>query len=208
MAPAYPAETPLVEIASRTYYYAPDQRQLRRFDGFGTDLPVIDNVVAVAFEHFADPAPPLLYMDPDHPETINTSYGPPPPHTVGEDAGFWPPGENCVFVRDGDSFRPRLEWLGPPESGLVPLTSSMLTDGPWCPGAGAPNRFDADLLRVRRVRVRLRLQAGDPSLRGQVASTTERAWFRVAGTARDPYRLVPDLEVQFDVAPRNLNLAR
>jgi hypothetical protein len=113
-----------------------------------------------------------------------------------------------VFVRDGDSFRPRLEWLGPPESGLVPLTSSMLTDGPWCPGAGAPNRFDADLLRVRRVRVRLRLQAGDPSLRGQVASTTERAWFRVAGTARDPYRLVPDLEVQFDVAPRNLNLAR
>ena len=33
------------------------------------------------------------------------------------------------------------------------LTAGQLTDGPWCPNATSTNRFDADLLRIRKVRV-------------------------------------------------------
>ena len=63
--------------------------------------------------------------------------------------------------------------------GLVPIAATELTDGPWRPDAGDPNRYDADLLRIRRITVHLRLRAA---------------------TAVNQ----PDLEASFDVAPRNL----
>ena len=66
-----------------------------------------------------------------------------------------------------------IEYAG--EAGEIPL--SELTDGPWLPHAGDADRFDADLLRVRRVRVHLTASGG---------------------RARD----VP---LTFDVAPRNLD---
>jgi hypothetical protein len=88
-------------------------------------------------------------------------------------------------------------------NGPVLLSSSMLLDGPWCPDETRVNRFDADLLRVRRVSVTLRVQAAAASLRGPAGSL-----FRRAGTASSAARYVPDLEVHFDVAPRNLNLER
>ena len=49
---------------------------------------------------------------------------------------------------------------------LVRLTAADLTDGPWCPDAVNPNRFDADLLRLRTVAITLRVEATDPALRG------------------------------------------
>ena len=64
------------------------------------------------------------------------------------------------------------------------------------------NQFDADLLRVRKVRVTLRVQAAPASLRG-----TNRL-FKKPGTARGGERYVPDYSVAFDMSPRNLNLAR
>jgi hypothetical protein len=79
----------------------------------------------------------------------------------------------------------------------------MLTDGPWCPDGLAPNRFDADLFRVRKIRVTVRVQSALASLRGPAGTL-----FLKGGTARTGYRYVPDLEVQFDVTPRNLNLDR
>jgi type II secretory pathway pseudopilin PulG len=63
------------------------------------------------------------------------------------------------------------------------LTSAALTDGPFC--GTAPNRFDADLLRIRRIRVAL----------------------RVASSAAAPRRATSS-ELSFDVAPRNLNASR
>jgi hypothetical protein len=81
------------------------------------------------------------------------------------------------------------------------MTPALLTDGPWCPDATARNRFDADLLRIRRVRFSLRVQTALESLRGPAS-----VLFTRGGLARTASRYVPDLEIQLDVSPRNLNL--
>ena len=86
---------------------------------------------------------------------------------------------------------------------LVPLTASTLTDGPWCPDAVNPNRYDADLFRVRRITVTLRIESAAASLRGPAGPLFARA-----GTSTGAHNLVPDQEIRFDVAPRNLNLGR
>ena len=65
-----------------------------------------------------------------------------------------------------------------------PLAVGSLSDGPWVPHAASPNRFDADLLAVRKVRVTLRVQPSRLLL----------------GAPR-----IHD-DVVIEVAPRNLNL--
>jgi hypothetical protein len=111
-------------------------------------------------------------------------------------------GESCTFRVENGQHVPRLAPLGP-GIGQVELTQAMLEDGPWCPGAAGVNRFDADILRVRRVRVRLRVQAALATLRGPAG-----ALFMKGGTAHAGDRMVPDQEIQFDVTPRNMNLGR
>ena len=65
------------------------------------------------------------------------------------------------------------------------------------------NRFDADLLRIRKVRVTLRVQVGLKSLRGPTGPL-----FLRGGTARGGERYIPDQEISFEVTPRNLNFGR
>ncbi len=95
--------------SSRTYYLRKEDATLMQYDGDRTDLPVVDHVVKLAFEH-----------------------------------------------------------------------------------AGYP--------RTRRVRVTLRVEAAAASLRGPSGPLFTRA-----GTSTTPERYVPDREVQFDIAPRNLD---
>jgi hypothetical protein len=85
----------------------------------------------------------------------------------------------------------------------VKLTEEQLKDGPWCPDSAAPGRYDADLLRIRKVRVTLRVQAASPSLRGPTGTLFTRG-----GTSRGSERFIPDHEIKFDVLARNLNLGR
>ena len=86
---------------------------------------------------------------------------------------------------------------------LVKLAAAQLTDGPWCPDDGAADRWDADLIRIRRVAVTLRVEAAVASLRGPAS-----ALFTHGGTSRGGHAWVPDIEVRFDISPRNLNLSR
>ena len=65
----------------------------------------------------------------------------------------------------------------------IRLAEGEFVDGPWFPDDEDRNRFDMDVLRIRRVRVTLRVQAPPGILR----------------------RLLPDREITFDVSPRNLN---
>jgi hypothetical protein len=136
----------------RTYYFDSANRQLRFSDGDMTDQPVIDGIARMSFEYFGNPAPPR---------------SPKPPLGVA----------NCLYDAAGapDS---GLGTLPAGSDGLAALPLPLFGDGPWC-GVG-DTRFDADLLRVRRVRVTL-----------------------AAGIANRPPG-VRDPAITFDVSPRNL----
>jgi prepilin-type N-terminal cleavage/methylation domain-containing protein len=146
------------ELVQRTYYVdASGLGPPRLMRGDGRSaFPVVDGVRALSFRYFADPDP--------------SSVSP-----AGAGDG------TCVYGA-GSPPAPLLSPLG--GISLAELTAAELTDGPYC--GIAPNRFDADLLRIRRVRVSLRVDpppdsAGRPS---------------------------PAMELSFDVSPRNLNTWR
>jgi hypothetical protein len=133
-----------------------------------------------------------------------TTYGPRPP-ALGTQTSTYPAGENCAFLVDGGTgtHAGRLPDLSPGQQGLIPLTKQMLTDGPWCPDNAFAMRFDADLLRIRKVAVRLRVQVASSDLRGPAG-----VLFRRGGTSPGGNRMVPDQEIQFEITPRNFNLGR
>jgi prepilin-type N-terminal cleavage/methylation domain-containing protein len=103
---------------------------------------------------------------------------------------------SCVYDA-GPPPVPLLDDLG--GGGLRPLSLSQLTDGPVCgTGTGA---FDGDLLRIRLVRATLRLQAAADDVRGS------GVLFARPGRSSSGDSYVPDYEITFDVAPRNMTPA-
>jgi type II secretory pathway pseudopilin PulG len=204
----YAANSALTQVYAVTYYLKADDAtktyQLMYFDGWNVDLPVVDNVVDLRFQYFGDPNPARLTGKPLTKKPGPwTTYGPPPPQ-LGVVRGNWPAGENCTFQLGADGMHEaRLATLGGGGLGQVELTAQELTDGPWCPDADKANRFDADLLRVRRVRVTIRVQAALEQMRGPMGPL-----FMKGGTALAANKIIPDQEIAFDVAPRNLNLGR
>jgi hypothetical protein len=176
-----------------------DQQQLVRYDGDGGgDVPMVDHVVGLSFRYFGNPLPPAAVKPPDAPQGPWATYGPRPPLAT-EQPTLYAAGENCVFQLDAVAGPvPRLPVLG--AGALVELPVAQLSDGPWCPDAVDPNRFDADLLRVRRVAATVRVEASSASLRGAAGPLFSRA-----GLARRADRSVADVELSFDVAPVSLD---
>ena len=164
----------VTQIVSNTYYLNTTTNQLMRYNGGDQDVPIVDNVVGVKFEYFGDPNPPLA---------------PKPP--AGE--------ANCLYDAAGNYNN--LPTLAADEGSLAPLPGAILKDGPMC--GGGTNQFDADLLRVRKVRVTLRVQAANPAMRG-----SDTSLFLKPGQAKGGDRYIPDYRLAFDITPRNLNLAR
>jgi prepilin-type N-terminal cleavage/methylation domain-containing protein len=196
----------ITQVVSHIYYLREDPAagrfQLMHYNGYDRDEPLVDDVVGLQFVYYGDPQPPFLLSMTKRP---HTTYGPKPPPLGFDNPGDpWTAGENCLFRIDGGSGQPvsRIPALAA-GTGLVEITQAMLQDGPWCPGPAAPNRFDADMLRVRRVGVRLRVQVASADLRGPAGLL-----FSKAGTSKDAKRLVPDQEIRFEVTPRNMNLGR
>jgi hypothetical protein len=194
----------LAHAAVHTFEWAKDATTgvplLSHYDGFATARPAVDHVVAVAFDYFGEAGPPQLRpgVDLAAPRGPWTTYGPaPPPVDVDDPDTAWPAGENCVFEVAEGAHRSRLPPLGGTGE-LVPLSAAQLSDGPWCPDPAAVRRFDADLLRIRRVRVRLRVEAASDALRGGAGSLFVRP-----GSAARAATLIPDQEVVMDVVPRN-----
>lgn len=106
---------------------------------------------------------------------------------------------NCLYDKLGN-------YIGPPalpatDGSLAVLKPEDLSNGPYC-GSGS-NEYDVDLLRIRKIRVTLRVQTGQEGLR-----STDTALFMRPGRAGPSDRVLPDYRVSFEVAPRNLNLAR
>jgi hypothetical protein len=214
---AYPAGSFITQVVSHTYYLednGSDTFRLRHYDGYQTDLPLVDNVVDFRVEFFGDPSPPQVLKPATDSVGPWTTYGPRPPALGIDNAkDIWAPGENCIFQVDGATglqvARPEMATLGAANGPPVLMPASMLTDGPWCPadvntsGDAMPNKYDADMLRVRQVRITLRVQVANAVLRGPAGT-----FFRHGGSSRGGERFVPDQEIRFDIAPRNLNLGR
>ena len=171
----YDAGSTITQVVSNTYYRNAATNQLMRYDGGISDLPIVDNVVDLQFEYFGDPVSPTK----------------PDPGPAG--------GANCLY--DAMHNLIALPTLPADEGSLSILKAGGLIDGPWC-GEG-DSQFDADLLRVRKVRVTLRMQVSQASLRG-----SNPALFMNPARTNDSATLVPDYFVRFDVSPRNLNLIR
>ena len=201
---AYGPGAQVAQVAQRTYYYSALTKQLMFYDGDQRDEAAVDNVVDLAFEYYGDPRPPVLINPVTNPKGPWTSYGPKPP-PLGTQTTSWPAGENCAFLVDpvSGTHTGRLPDLAPGAAGLVLLTEALLTDGPWCPDATFPTRYDADLLRIRKIGVRMRVQVESVELRG-----TSTALFRNPGTSTGGNRIVPDQEIRFEITPRNFNLGR
>jgi hypothetical protein len=143
--------------------------QLRLWGPGGVGQPLLDEVVGFSVDYLADPAPPVL---------------PRPPPGVA----------SCLADGAGALLLPGLtaDW-----GSLHRLTASELGDGPVC-GSGL-NRFDADLLRLRALRVTLRVQAASPGVRGP-----DLMLFARPGPVLDRWRTVPDETLTLQVSPVNL----
>jgi hypothetical protein len=79
------------------------------------------------------------------------------------------------------------------------LSPEQLTDGPWCPDDVAPNRYDADVLRIRAIVVSVRLESALDALRGPAS-----VLFTRGGTARAGDHYLPDIELQTRITLPNL----
>jgi hypothetical protein len=171
---AFRQGAPVAIATSRTYYLDTASRQLRYSDGDLTDVALAGYVAALQFEFFGDPLPPSAPQPP-----IGTA--------------------NCLFDAVGVPIG-GLAVLTPSGGSLAPLPLALFTDGPWC-GAGH-RRYDADLLRIRRVRVTIRVETPTPVLRASGPANAS------PGISRSALLTVPDMQMRFDVAPRNLEAVR
>ena len=165
----------VTQIQSYTYYLNKTTNQLMRYDGDSTDIAIADNIVGLEFKYFGDPLPPTK------PKPLDLNVA------------------NCLYDVGG-VLKP-LGILPNSDGSMAELPPAILTDGPYC-GNGS-NEYDADLLRIRKVRVVLRVQAASEAFR-----STDSGLFIKPGKATGSDRLIPDYRVAFEVAPRNLNLAR
>ncbi len=125
---SYGASADVSEVVQHSYYLdRSNPASVRLMRGSGRSaFPLVDGIDDLRFTYFADPDPMSV-------------------SAVGASSG------TCVYAA-GSPPRPLLAVLG--GQSLAELPASALTDGPFC--GIAPNRFDADLLRVRRVRVAIR----------------------------------------------------
>jgi hypothetical protein len=164
----YPIGSRVVGIVQRVYYLDRPGKRLMLYDGGRSDLPLVDHVVDLRFAYYVDPA----------------AAGVRPP----------PPGRSSCAYAPGTPPIPLLDEL----AGIAPalLPPSRLTDGPAC--GRPPHRFDADLLRVRRVGVTIRLETESAQLRGSGPA------FFTPGTSSGGNKYVPDMQLTFEVAPRNM----
>jgi prepilin-type N-terminal cleavage/methylation domain-containing protein len=173
---AYDAGASILQVESHTYYLDSANQKLMHYDGgLNAPQPIVDNVVGLRFDYFGDPDPPTQ-----------------PKPAMGT--------SNCLYDADG-GYVGGMATLATGGGSLAPMPISMFTDGPWC--GGGSNLFDADLYRVRKVRITLRVQTPNVLFRG-----LDTTLFQNPGTAKSGQKYIPDLVTSLEVSPRNLNLSR
>jgi hypothetical protein len=174
MPPSFETGAAVVPVNLATYYLDAANHQLRVYDGHLSDAPVADDVVAMAVDYFGEPSPPV------HPRPA-------------------PGVSNCLFDAEGAPVS-GLPSIPAADGSLAPLPLDIFRDGPWC-GEGDWT-FDADLMRIRGIRVTIRVQASLDQLRLMGAD------YMLGGSGSSPVTAVADLSLGGFVVPPNLNAGR
>lgn len=189
---AWPAGAVVAAIVPHTYERRADAAtglfQLVRARAAGPATPVVDFVTRFDVEWWSPPSVPRVRAAPDGTDDHASAGALPPPPGVVADAA-WPAGENCAFFRD------RVDqpvWRGARFGGATPVPLGAFGDGPWCPSAAAPTRWDLDLAPIGEVRVVLGVAVASTLLRPPVGLGLAR------GIVARP---VPDLVLQTTVRP-------
>ena len=86
--------------------------------------------------------------------------------------------------------------MNPVREGLAPLDPIDLADGPWCPYDGWSDAYDADLFRLSRVDLRLRVEVQSAEFRGPAG----RLFTRGGTASRNAPRWVLDRTLETSVA--------
>jgi len=180
-------------VVAHAYALRPDPAtglaQLVRRLGAGPANPVVDFVTRFDVEWHGAGGTPFVRVAPDGTlEDATAGPRPPPSGTIADPQ--WPAGENCAYARDGAGAP---VWRG----SAAPVALASLGDGPWCPSAAAPSRWDVDLAQVARVRVTFAVAVASARLRPPASV--------LLGDRRSGARLVPDLTVVMDLVPGRRN---
>jgi hypothetical protein len=117
----------------------------------------------------------------------------PPAPAEPDPLGVFADGEHCVAARGAAGPYSLLPALGPDP--LHEVTAAVLDDGPWCPHAWSADAYDADLFRIRRVDIHLRVAVLADEFRGAAGVRFSRG-----GTATDPSAWVADRTLVTSVA--------
>ena len=195
MTTTYPAGSKVVEVRSHTYYLKTDvagkTSQLMRYDGTEqrgradrrqrrrTEIRLLRRAAAADDDEAAG----------RRCASADDLWG-----AAGRSAG-----ESCLFVNDGSPTpAPRLPVLGNGAHTAVPLTAAQLTDGPWCPNGVNVNRWDADLLRIRKIggHAACAVRGGGVARPGRRALHQRRDITRRQQMGPRPGNPVPDLAAQ------------
>lgn len=194
---SFAAGASVVAVGTTTYGLREADNVLRlvRITSGGAEQTVIDHVVHLEFNFHGVPAPPLPTADDEQPPT----YGPQPPRVaVDDERDVWPAGENCTITINAAGERvPRLGTVSV-AGALFLLDGAALQDGPWCPDSSASSRFDADLLRIRAVGLRITLEVASAQLRGPASRLFGRG-----GTGTRATQWVSDLDINAVVSLRS-----
>lgn len=166
---AYASSEPtrVVGVELRAFHHLDLAARLNEYRGKSAAMPMLDHVADMSVAYLGEPDPLKL---------------PRPPLGV----------DTCLFAPDG---LPKLSTLTATAGPWAVLTPGSLADGPTC--GQAPFRFDADLFRVRAVRLELRVEAASALARG-----VESATFWNPGSATHRAQWVADQLVTVDVALR------
>jgi prepilin-type N-terminal cleavage/methylation domain-containing protein len=168
---------------------------LTRLSWAGAREPMVDGVVDLEVRAWGKGPPPEMRDADVGPGLAQYGLHPPEPLQPDPDNVFVD-GTHCMVMRTGGAPSSRLASYEAGAEGLVSFGPTELSDGPWCPAEGWPGAFDADLFRLSRIDLRLRVEVQSAEFRGPAGSLFTRG-----GTAgRNAPRWVLDRTLETSVS--------
>ncbi len=168
---------------------------LTRITWSGAREPMVDGVVDLEFVVWGRAPAPEIRDAAIGPGVAQYGLAPPGPLEPDPDNVF-SAGAHCMIARAGSSPVSRLVSYEPGADGLVRFEPGDFADGPWCPYDGSPGVYDADLHRISRIDIRLRVEVQSAEFRGPAG----RLFTRGGTAARNAPKWVLDRTLVTSVA--------